>query len=545
MSYDDQASVSKASSEFVPEKLKAHASAPTPLAKIEEVYNTEYEKALVNTKLDPLSKRSFQLYFIVVVGFLNAVSSGFDGSLMGGINAMQQYLDYFGEETVGASTGIVFMIYVVGNCVGSLFAGPVTDLFGRRGGMFTGGTFILFGSAIITAAQNKGMFLGGRFLLGFGIAISTTAAPTWVTELAPPQWRGRLGALYNSCFFIGSIPATGAMVGTEKMNSTWAWRLPLILQVVPPVIVMSCVFFCPESPRWLVQKGRIDKAEEILIRYHGTDGQKNAVVELEMKEFKESIEAKKFEPFWDYSPLFSSANRRWRMLALSLMCVNGQLAGNGLITYFLPVMMKNAGVQSRHTQLVYNFANSILSAFGAFLGASVTDRIGRRKRLYIGAFVLACLLSIVAALSANYGNAGNTNKNGANASITFIFLFGIAYSFTYTPLQALYCAEVMSQDMRAKGMAIHILISNCAGFINTFANSVGLKRLGWKYYFVFVGWNLCASVLWFLFCVETRGRTLEELDVIFDQPWPARASTRKVKVAVKGEGEVEVLDGEK
>ncbi|EEB96422.1 hypothetical protein MPER_04448 [Moniliophthora perniciosa FA553] len=110
MSHDDQASVSKASSEFVPENLKAHASAPTPLAKIEEVYNTEYEKALVNTKLDPLSKRSLQLYFIVVVGFLNAVSSGFDGSLMSGINAMQQYQDYFGEEAVGASTGIVFMI---------------------------------------------------------------------------------------------------------------------------------------------------------------------------------------------------------------------------------------------------------------------------------------------------------------------------------------------------------------------------------------------------------------------------------------------------
>ncbi|KAF9264331.1 general substrate transporter [Marasmius fiardii PR-910] len=541
-------------------------STVTPLPKIEEVYNTEYEKALANTSLNPLSKRSLQLYFIVIVGFLNAVSSGFDGSLMGGINAMDQYRSFFHEETVGKSTGIVFMIYIVGNCVGSFVAGPVTDITGRRGGMFIGGAFILIGSAVITAATGRGMFLGGRFLLGFGIAISTTSAPTWVTELAPPQWRGRLGALYNSCFFIGSIPATGAMVGTAKMNSTWAWRLPLLLQVGPPVIVMSCVWFCPESPRWLVQKGKPDKAKEILLKYHGTDGQTNPIVELEMQEFQRSIEAKKFEPFWDYSPLFSSASRRWRMLSLSLMvklistglfreliafplvsldgqCVNGQLAGNGLITYFLPVMMQNAGVTSEHTQLLYNFANSILSAFGAFLGASVTDKIGRRKRLYIGALVLAALLAIVAALSANYGKSGNTNKNGANASITFIFLFGIAYSFTYTPLQALYCAEVMSQDMRAKGMAVHILISNCAGFINTFANSVGLQKLGWKYYFVFVGWNVCASILWFLFCVETRGRTLEELDEVFNQPWPARASARKVKVAVSKEsGDVEVLD---
>ncbi|KAG7087229.1 hypothetical protein E1B28_013210 [Marasmius oreades] len=540
VSISDRAS--KASEDDFKHNVAPTSSTVTPLPKIEEVYNTEYEKALVNTSLDPLSKRSFQLYFIVMVGFLNAVSSGFDGSLMGGINAMPQYLAFFNEETVGKSTGIVFMIYIVGNCVGSFFAGPATDIAGRRGGMFIGGTFILIGVAIITAATGKGMFLGGRFLLGFGIAISTTAAPTWVTELAPPQWRGRLGALYNSCFFIGSIPATGAMVGTENLNSTWAWRLPLLLQVGPPVIVMTCVWFCPESPRWLVQKGKLNEAKDILIKYHGTDGQTNAIVELEMQEFQQSIEARKFEPFWDYSYLFSSASRRWRMLTLSLMCINGQLAGNGLITYFLPVVMKNAGVTSPHTQLVYNFANSILSAFGAFLGASVTDKIGRRKRLYIGALVLAALLAIVAALSANYGEEGNTNTNGANASITFIFLFGIAYSFTYTPLQALYCAEVMRQDMRAKGMAVHILISNCAGFINTFANSVGLQKLGWKYYFVFVGWNICASILWFLFCVETHGRTLEELDEVFNQPWPARASAQKVKVALKQSGDIEVVE---
>ena len=134
-------------------------------------------------------------------------------------------------------------------------------------GMAIGGTIILIGASIISAAQDIGMFLGGRFVLGFGIAISTTAAPMWVTELAPAHWRGRLGAAYNSeffplvslgpsyaalvardanvtalrvwssrlaltgCFFVGAIPATGIMVRTETFNSTWAWRLPLLIQV--------------------------------------------------------------------------------------------------------------------------------------------------------------------------------------------------------------------------------------------------------------------------------------------------------------------------
>ncbi|KAJ7650994.1 general substrate transporter [Roridomyces roridus] len=522
----------------------ASTNAQTP-ATIAQVYDPALQEAMLKTKLNGFSRRSFMLYFIVMVGFLNAVSSGFDGSLMSGINAMPQYLDFFGYATTGKATGIVFMIYTTGNCVGAFFAGPATERWGRRGGMFIGGLFILIGSAVSTSAQTRGAFLGGRFVLGFGIAISTTAAPTWVTEIAPPQWRGRLGALYNSCFFIGSMPATGAMVGTQLMNSTWAWRLPLILQIGPPIIVMTCVWFCPESPRWLISRGRVEEARQILIDYHSNDGQSNAIIELEMQEFQEQIAVKKEEPFWDYSALFKSRNRRWRMLCLSLMCWNGQLAGNGLITYFLTVMMQNAGVTSKHTQLVYNFANSILSAFGAFTGAAITDKIGRRRRLYIGSFVLACMLAMVAALSSKYGKPDNKNVAGANASIAFIFVFGIVYAFTYTPLQALYCAEVMKQDMRAKGMAVHILVSNVAGFINTFANSVGLGKLGWKYYFVFVAWDLVASVLWYFLCVETKGRTLEELESIFDAPWPARASTMKVAVKLNNNGSVDVVDDDK
>ncbi|KAK0205765.1 hypothetical protein DFS33DRAFT_1416311 [Desarmillaria ectypa] len=121
------------------------------LSKFNASYNVNFSKAVETTSLDPWSKRAFKLYFIVMVGFLNAVSSGFDGSLMSGINVMDQYLDYWG----------------------------------RRGGMFSGGFFILLGAAIISSAQNTRAFLDGRFILGFGISISTIAAPTWVTELAP------------------------------------------------------------------------------------------------------------------------------------------------------------------------------------------------------------------------------------------------------------------------------------------------------------------------------------------------------------------------
>lgn len=91
------------------------------------------------------------------------------------------------------------MIYTVGNMVGSLFTGPICDFFGRRIGMATGAGIIMIGAAVQTAARNDTYLLAGRFILGFGVSIGTSAAPTYVLELAPPQWRGRIVGYYNTC----------------------------------------------------------------------------------------------------------------------------------------------------------------------------------------------------------------------------------------------------------------------------------------------------------------------------------------------------------
>ena len=93
---------------------------------------------------------------------------------------------------------------------------------------------------------------------------------------------------------------------------------------------MACVWFCPESPRWLVSRGKVDAARAVMIKYHSNDGKTNPLIELQLREFQDMIEVRKMEPVWDYSSLFDTPNARWRTLALTLMCVNGQLAGNGV-----------------------------------------------------------------------------------------------------------------------------------------------------------------------------------------------------------------------
>lgn len=120
-------------------------------------------------------------------------------SIFSSINAMEQYQEYFQLGELGASTGLVMMLYPAGNMVGALLMAPVSDLFGRRKAMAAGSLLIAAGAIILTAAKNPSYLLGGRFLLGMGVGTGTSAAPTYATEIAPPSIRGRVVGFYNTC----------------------------------------------------------------------------------------------------------------------------------------------------------------------------------------------------------------------------------------------------------------------------------------------------------------------------------------------------------
>ncbi|KAJ7094443.1 general substrate transporter [Mycena belliarum] len=510
-------------------------------AKIVEAVNTDLALALATgPHLSPFSLRSIQLYLILLVAFMGSLANGFDGSVMSAVNGMHQYLDYFGITGqdagggVGSTTAIIFGIYSIGSIVAVPVAGPIADRIGRRGGMFTGGLIIIIGSIVVTTAKDVSALLGGRFVLGLGVGIVQTASPSYVVEMAPPQWRGRLTGLFNTFYYAGSILCTGITIATGRIESTRSWRAPLAIQIVAAGILTIFAWFLPESPRWLLSVGRKEEALHILARYHGNDDPNAPLVQLEWKEFEESIKLNASDKrWWDYSELVNTRNARYRTFLMLLMAFFGQWSGNGL-GYFLTILFANAGVNTQNARLTLNFVNTLVSAAGALIGTSLTDKVGRRKMWFWGTLGSAATLTIVTGCTAKWGAAGS-NPAGANAAIAFIFLFGFVYSLAYTPLQALYPAEVLDYNTRAKGMAMYALAVACASFVNTYAGPIALQRITWRYYCVYIGWDLFECVVIWFCVVETRGRTLEELDEIFQDPHPVRASLRKRKVAVVAE----------
>ncbi|KAJ7095884.1 general substrate transporter [Mycena belliarum] len=420
-------------------------------------------------RLRSTSSASFRLYLVLLVPAIGGACVGFD-------------------------------ISDPGTCLAVLFAGPVSDRFGRRGGMVIHAQKISQ-NIVVTLARDVRYLKGGRFLLGISTALLETAAPMYVVEMSPPQWRGRL---------TGSGITT---VFTGRLSSSAAWRVPFSIQIFLAAIVMLFSYLIPESPRWLVSVGRKDEAHRILSRYHGNGDANAPLVVLEWKEFEDSIrcDASK-KPWWDYSGLFRTRSAWYRTFMLILIACCAQFSGSSL-NYFLVVLLAGLGVNTQNLRFILSLVSNFVGATGGFCGAIVSDKVGRRTLWFWGNLCCTIALVISGACTAKWGDGGNS-LNGSNTAIAFLFLFNFFFAATYLPLPAIYPSECMSFDNRANGVAFYTLCASMASFVGTYAVPIALERI--QSYLVFIAWDVFACVLIWFFAVETSGKTLEELDLIFE-----------------------------
>ena len=219
---------------------------------------------------------------------------------------------------------------------------------------------MLIGTAIQTAAQNIGMFIGcrkaisisfyatcrlifvsHRFLIGFGLGFACLAAPILITELAFPTHRAPITSLYNSSWYLGSIIAAWATYGTFRIPNTWAWRIPSVLQGLPSVFQFFLIFLIPESPRWLVNNGREEQAARIIAKYHCGGDLNDPLIDFEMTEMKEAIRMEKEAAQGSsYKSLFATPGNRRRMAAIIGIAFFSQWSGNGIVSYYFNIVLK-------------------------------------------------------------------------------------------------------------------------------------------------------------------------------------------------------------
>lgn len=209
--------------------------------------------------------------------------------------------------------------------------------------------------------------------------------------------------------------------GCSSAEGEIAFRLPLGLQLMPPLFIITGAIFVPESPRWLTMWGKKEKAAQILAKYHGGGDINHPIVQLELREFESSIELQKSSSVFNYWQLVNTHNARWRFTMMAFMSFFAQLSGNSVLTYYLPSMYTLLGITSVERRLLLTFMNSIVSCAGAIAGSATNDRIGRRQKLWVGNLVLAGLFGAVTGFSSQFeGNTDHISKSLSNGGVAFV-----------------------------------------------------------------------------------------------------------------------------
>lgn len=504
--------------------------------KTNEVYSVALTDAVAKDNQSMLSSNMVKLYCIMVLVTLTSCMNGYDGSVMSSLNAMDPFHEYFNISMEGSSIGLVTALYSVGNIIGCFFASPASDIMGRRFGMSLGCTVIVVGTIIQATTKAIGGFMGGRLLVGLGVTLVTTSAPIYLIEIAYPTWRGIGSGLFNVCsWYIGSMTASWTTYGTGFMTSNWSWRIPVIIQAIPAAIAMGLVWLIPESPRWLIMHDRSEEARKILVKYHGNGREDSAVAQLECDEIQAQLryarELSTGQKWYDYRIIVNSSEVRYRMFLVLLVTFFSQFIG-GSISYYMPVVYENLGITSSSKQLLLNALSTVVGFVFGLAGSWTVESFGRRNLFLWGTF-LTGLCYLVMNVFASLAN-GHISDSMGYGFIFMSFLYGAIFSFCWTPLQALYPTEVLRNDIRVKGMAAQGVLSNLGAFINMYATPVSLQNIGWKTYTIFLVIHFVEWAFMYFFLVETKGRSLEELDEIFTDPKPVKKSLEKKKVIVEG-----------
>ncbi|CAG9990950.1 unnamed protein product [Clonostachys byssicola] len=454
-----------------------------------------------------------KLYFLLFPAcVVSYATSGYDGSMMNSLQTVSYWDDFFGNPR-GSSLGLMSAIMALGSVCSTPIAPWVADKYGRRWGITVGSIIMTAGAILQCESTSYPMFVGSRFVLGFGLSFATTASPSMVSELSHPKDRVTITAICNTCWYLGSIAAAWITYGTRNIPNTWSWRLPSLLQMAPSIVQLSAIWFLPESPRWLIANGRGDEALAALAKYHG-DGEESELVKLEYAEIQVAIEYEKASSNTTWKSMVSTSGNRYRMFLVLCMGLFSQWSGNGLIAYYLSRVMDSIGIKDKNTQALVNGLINIWNWLIALTTAFFVERIGRRPLFRISTIGMLVMFTAWTIASERFAVTGL--KAAGTAVLALIFVYQFFYCIAFSPLPVAYSVEVLPYSIRAKGMATYVFSTKIAVFVNQYVNPVGLSNIGWKFYIVYVAVLAVESVVAYGWFIETKGKALEEIAVIFD-----------------------------
>jgi SP family sugar:H+ symporter-like MFS transporter len=458
---------------------------------------------------------------IVAVATIGGFLFGYDS---GAVNGTQDGLSQaFGlvKGSWSPTNGLGFTVasLLIGCFIGAFFAGRLADLMGRRNTMMVAAALFFLGALVQGASSSHLIFVIARICGGMAVGAASVLSPAYISEVAPANIRGRLTTVQQimiitgltAAFVVNYFLAASAGVSTARFwAGIAAWRWMFLMQAVPAAIFLVALFMIPESPRYLVSKGRQDKAESVLASLFGSD-----VARTKLDEIRATFSA-------DHRPRLSDIAGRgllgirpvvWAGIMLAAF---QQFVGINVIFYYGATLWQLAGFTESQS-LTINIVSGVVSIAACLVTIAVIDKIGRKPLLLIGsAGMAATLFAMTYAFSqGSLDPQGNLvlSKDLGTLAVVAANLYVIFFNFSWGPVMWVMLGEMFPNQIRGSALAVCGFVQWFSNFLISFSFPVMAAKLGLTISYTFYG--VCAVISYFLvqkLVNETRGKELEQME---------------------------------
>ncbi|KAL5116709.1 hypothetical protein ACEQ8H_005458 [Pleosporales sp. CAS-2024a] len=458
---------------------------------------------------------------IAVVAGTDFALFGYDQGVMGGLLTLPSFLKYFPQiDTVHPPPGstashaatiqaITVGAYTLGCFFGAVATIWLGNILGRKRTIFIGSVIMIIGAAIQCASFGLAQLIIARVITGFGNGMNTSTVPTWQSETSKPHRRGQMVMIEGSLIVFGVMISYWIDLGFSFLEpSSIAWRFPIAFQIILALFILVAIPGLPESPRWLILKGRDDEALDVLSALSNLP-RDDRKIQAEFRAVKDVVFEMSQGGFMECFKF--NRNRNFHRTALGYVNqVFQQISGINLVTYYAATIFENSIGLSPFLSRLLSALNGTEYWVASWIAIFTIEKFGRRPLMMFGAAGMSISMAIIAGTTTSFGNA----SMGIAATV-FLFVFNSFFAIGWLGMTWLYPAEITPLSIRAPANAISTTANWAFNFMVVMVTPVAFANIGFRTYIIFAVINFAIVPAVYLFFPETAGRSLEEMDAIF------------------------------
>ncbi|KAF4911087.1 MFS transporter fmqE [Colletotrichum viniferum] len=465
--------------------------------------------------------RTLAVAFTVVA--ISTFNYGFDNAGYSTTQAMDAFQKQFGDQdpTTGkwkippTWLSLFNSLNYIGFAAGVIIGSLVSARWGRRWCMFGMSAWAVIPATIALTSFTREQIMAARILNYIYVGMELAVVPVYQSEIVPSEIRGFAVGSYQFSLMFGTLIVNSVCRGTSTLEGNASWRIPMGLFYVIPVIVMCLIFFIPESPRWLLTQDRVEEAHASLKNLRVgtmTDAEIDEQFAALQYALKQEVEQGKY---WE---LFKGVNLK-RTAVVMIMNFFQQATGQAFASTYGAIFIKDIGTVNPFTMTI---VNAIVNLVMVFIGLYLTDRVGRRPLLLIGAVLQFAAIVTMGSLG-TVSDPSFAIKTGIVAMLT---VFAASYVLAWAPLNYVVSTEIPALRLRDASQRTASMVNVLANFLVNFSIPHLLYTpgagLGSKVGFIFAGILVLAFVFTWFCIPECKGKSLEQIDRMFNEGVPLR-----------------------